>query len=165
VSIEASDRLCMQSWMRPQRKAVRAPINVGHFRFAGDAPTRRRRRQMTHVDARAKRAFAGAQIRLDRVERRIPYDAHAGTDDTSEIMFLDKDNKWIRRDKLAASTAERRPITGVEGDPTKASPQLGKMFLSWKVDDAVKSPGAIQTFTMTTRRSFAWASSAIGGRF
>jgi len=26
---------------------------------------------MTHVDARAERAFAGAQIRLDRVERRV----------------------------------------------------------------------------------------------
>jgi creatinine amidohydrolase len=77
------------------------------------------------------------QMKAYLAQHRIPYDAHAGTDDTSEIMFLDKGNKWIRRDKLAASTAEHRPITGVEGDPTKATPELGKMFVSWKIDDAV----------------------------
>jgi len=77
------------------------------------------------------------QMKAYLAERHIPYDAHAGTDDTSEIMFLDKENKWIRRDKLAPSTAEQRPTTGVEGDPTKASPDLGKMFLSWKIDNAI----------------------------
>jgi len=50
-------------------------------------------------------------------------------------MFLD-DKKWIRCDKLALSTAKERPTTGVEGDTTKATPELGKMFIGWKVDDA-----------------------------
>jgi hypothetical protein len=35
------------------------------------------------------------------------------------------------------STAKERPTTGVEGDPTKATPELGKMFIGWKIDDAV----------------------------
>ena len=26
---------------------------------------------------------------------------------------------------------------GVDGDPTKATPELGKMFIGWKIDNAV----------------------------
>jgi creatinine amidohydrolase/Fe(II)-dependent formamide hydrolase-like protein len=76
------------------------------------------------------------QMKAYLAEHGIPVDAHAATDDTSEIMFLDE-KKWIRRDKLAPSTAKEEPTTGVEGDPTKATPELGKMFIGWKIDDAV----------------------------
>jgi len=76
------------------------------------------------------------QMKAYLAEHGIPYDAQAGTDDTSEVMFLDE-KKWIRRDKLALSTAKDEPATGVEGDPTKATPELGKMFIGWKIDDAV----------------------------
>jgi len=76
------------------------------------------------------------QMKAYLAERGIAYDAHAATDDTSEVMFLD-DKKWIRRDKLALSTAKDQPATGVEGDPTKATAELGKMFIDWKIDDAV----------------------------
>jgi creatinine amidohydrolase/Fe(II)-dependent formamide hydrolase-like protein len=76
------------------------------------------------------------QMKAYLAEHGIPYDAHAATDDTSEVMFLDE-KKWIRRDKLAVSTAKEQPTTGVEGDPTKATPELGKMFIGWKIDDAV----------------------------
>ncbi|MBS0395174.1 MAG: creatininase family protein [Proteobacteria bacterium] len=68
--------------------------------------------------------------------RAIPYDAHAATDDTSEVMFLNE-KKWVRRDKLAPSTAKEQATTGVEGDPTKATAGLGEMFIGWKIDDAV----------------------------
>jgi hypothetical protein len=51
-------------------------------------------------------------------------------------MFLDEKN-WIRRDRLALSTAKEEPATGVEGDPTKATPELGRMLIGWKIDDAV----------------------------
>jgi creatinine amidohydrolase/Fe(II)-dependent formamide hydrolase-like protein len=51
-------------------------------------------------------------------------------------MFLDE-KKWIRRDKLALSTAKEQATTGVDGDPTKATPELGKMFIGWKIDNAV----------------------------
>jgi len=76
------------------------------------------------------------QMKAYLAERGIPYDAHAATDDTSEVMFLDE-KKWIRRDKLALSTAKERPTTGVEGDPTKATPELGNMFIGWKIGNAV----------------------------
>jgi len=76
------------------------------------------------------------QMKAYLAEHGIPYDAQAGTDDTSEVMFLDE-KKWIRRDKLALSTAKEQATTGVDGDPTKATPELGKMFIGWKIDDAV----------------------------
>ena len=58
---------------------------------------------------------------------------HAGIHDTSEVMFLDRERKWIRTDRLAAAN----PDAGVEGDPREASAELGKMFLEIKVDSAV----------------------------
>jgi creatinine amidohydrolase/Fe(II)-dependent formamide hydrolase-like protein len=64
-------------------------------------------------------------------------DVHAGLDDTSELMALDAQHRWIRSDKLAPSTGARTAITGVDGDPTKASPKLGDIFLQYKIDDAV----------------------------
>ena len=47
---------------------------------------------------------------------------HAGIEDTSELMFLDRDGKWIRRDQL---------------DSRQASAELGKRLLDRKVDNAV----------------------------
>src|SRR5260370_25323990 len=52
---------------RTNRKLDAPPIDVRHFRFAGDASANWRRREMAHVDARAERGFAGVQIWLDRV--------------------------------------------------------------------------------------------------
>ena len=62
---------------------------------------------------------------------------HAGAEDTSEVMFLDTAHKWIRTDKLAASDRTMEPKTGVDGDPTKATAEMGKVFVGFKVDDAV----------------------------
>src|SRR4029077_17937472 len=67
----------------------------------------------------------------------IHHDVHAGTDDTSELMALDAQHRWIRSDKLAESSGVRTAVTGVDGDPTKATPALGKIFINEKVDDAV----------------------------
>ncbi len=64
-------------------------------------------------------------------------DIHAGADDTSELMALDAQHRWIRADKLAPSTGAQTARTGVDGDPSKASAQLGDIFLQYKVDDAV----------------------------
>jgi creatinine amidohydrolase len=77
------------------------------------------------------------QMRQHLSELQIPYDAHAGTDDTSEVMYIDSEHRWIRRDKLAPSDSKQEPITGVEGDPTKATLELGKLFLGYKVSNAV----------------------------
>ncbi|HEY8830959.1 MAG TPA: creatininase family protein [Gemmatimonadaceae bacterium] len=65
------------------------------------------------------------------------HDVHAGTDDTSELMALDAQHRWIRTDKVAPSSGAQTAVTGVDGDPTKATPALGNVFLQYKIDDAV----------------------------
>jgi creatinine amidohydrolase len=70
----------------------------------------------------------------------LPVDSHAGTDDTSELMYVDKmvngkASKWIRPSKLIK--ALEGDGTGVDGDQTKATLALGKMFTDAKVAFAV----------------------------
>jgi creatinine amidohydrolase len=84
------------------------------------------------------------EVRAYLAERHIPFSAHAGTDDTSEIMFIDPDGRWIRNDKLAASDSTQRPVTGVEGDPTKASAEMGRVFIGYKVANAVAQIRALR---------------------
>ena len=71
------------------------------------------------------------------------HDVHAGTDDTSELMALDGQHRWIRGDKLASSVGSQTARTGVDGDPTKASAALGNVLLQYKVDDAVNQIRAL----------------------
>jgi creatinine amidohydrolase len=78
------------------------------------------------------------QAHAYEASHRLPtHDVHAGTDDTSELMALDAQHRWIRTDKLAPSVGARTAVTGVDGDPTKATPALGNVFLQYKIDDAV----------------------------
>lgn len=58
---------------------------------------------------------------------------HANMVDTSEVMFLNA--AWIRKDKIAPG--ETQPDSGVSGDPTKATPELGQTFLKIKVENAL----------------------------
>jgi creatinine amidohydrolase len=78
-----------------------------------------------------------AQVRVYLAERHIAPDLHAGTDDTSELMFIDSSGHWIRTDKLARSDSTQQAITGVDGDPTKATREMGQVFIGYKVADAV----------------------------
>jgi creatinine amidohydrolase len=71
------------------------------------------------------------------------HDVHAGTDDTSELMALDGQHRWIRTDKLAPSEGAQTARTGVDGDPTKATAALGDIFLQYKIDDAVSQIRAL----------------------
>jgi creatinine amidohydrolase len=64
----------------------------------------------------------------------LPASRHAGIHDTSELMYLDPDERWLRRDKLAPGDAR----SGVEGDPRKSSAALGKRFLDIQVASAVE---------------------------
>ena len=81
-------------------------------------------------------AYYGAQrrVRAYLVRHGLPASRHAGLPDTSELMFLDVDKRWIRKDRLARGDAK----TGVEGDPRQASAALGKIFLDIKVSSAVE---------------------------
>jgi creatinine amidohydrolase/Fe(II)-dependent formamide hydrolase-like protein len=70
-----------------------------------------------------------------------PVDAHGGTDDTSEILYIDRmvngrRGKWLRPDKLVNGIDGDG--TGVVGDQTKATLEMGKMFTDAKVGFAVK---------------------------
>ncbi len=76
---------------------------------------------------------AEAEIHAYLVERKLPPGAHAGIEDTSQLLFLDRGQKWVRRDKLAAANEK----TGVDGDPRRASASLGRTFLDIKVKAAV----------------------------
>jgi creatinine amidohydrolase/Fe(II)-dependent formamide hydrolase-like protein len=67
-------------------------------------------------------------------------DFHAGTDDTAELMYVDKmingdSSKWIRPARLIRG--REGDGTGVDGDETKATLELGKMFTDAKVSFAV----------------------------
>lgn len=66
-------------------------------------------------------------------EHGLPVGAHAGIPDTAQVMFLDHDKRWIRRDKLAPGDK----TNGVDGDPRQATPEMGKIFIQYKIDAAV----------------------------
>lgn len=76
-----------------------------------------------------------SQEQVDRYlkEHGLPGGAHAGIPDTAEVMFLDHDKRWIRRDKLAPGDK----TNGVDGDPRQATPEMGKLFIQYKIDAAV----------------------------
>jgi creatinine amidohydrolase/Fe(II)-dependent formamide hydrolase-like protein len=78
------------------------------------------------------------QAHAYEVSHGLPsHDVHAGTDDSSELMALDPQHRWIRADKLTASEGTQTARSGVDGDPTTATAALGDVFLQYKVDDAV----------------------------
>jgi creatinine amidohydrolase/Fe(II)-dependent formamide hydrolase-like protein len=76
-----------------------------------------------------------SQKQVDRYlkEHGLPGGAHAGIPDTAQVMFLDRDQRWIRRDKLAPGDK----ANGVDGDPRQATPEMGKIFIQYKIGAAV----------------------------
>jgi len=58
---------------------------------------------------------------------------HAGISDTSQLMALSPG--WIRNDKLAPGGD--RNVTGVSGNPTRASVAYGKKGLEFKIEAAI----------------------------
>ena len=80
---------------------------------------------------------AKKESRAYEVAHGIGNDVHAGTDDTSELMAIDAQHRWIRTNKIAASSGSQTAITGVNGDPTKATPALGLIFIGYKVNAGV----------------------------
>lgn len=69
-----------------------------------------------------------------------PEDLHAGTDDTSEMLYLQTmvngaAGQWVRPGKLVNS--READGTGVDGDQTKGTVEMGKLFTDAKVSLAV----------------------------
>lgn len=67
------------------------------------------------------------------VAHHIEPGEHAGPDDTSELWAIDSTHRWIRVDRLAPGDGKN----GVSGDPRQASPEMGRIFLGYKVTAAV----------------------------
>ena len=58
---------------------------------------------------------------------------HANLLDTSEMLFVNP--KHVRRNKIAPGGGYAN--SGVSGDPTKSTPELGKVFVQIKIDNAL----------------------------
>jgi creatinine amidohydrolase/Fe(II)-dependent formamide hydrolase-like protein len=97
---------------------------------------------------------------------QMPVSSHAGIPDTSEMLYLDSTNTWVRRDLVATAVgtpaarggggrgrgqasdsagagvrgqaAPRDPGNGISGDARPSTAALGKKIFDMKVDYAVK---------------------------
>jgi creatinine amidohydrolase/Fe(II)-dependent formamide hydrolase-like protein len=64
----------------------------------------------------------------------LPPDAHAGIDDTSELMFIDRDSAWVRRASLASPDDGENIPNGT----LQATAALGEIFIGMKITNAVR---------------------------
>src|ERR1700757_2326571 len=78
-----------------------------------------------------------------------PLSLHGGIPDTSEMMYLDKDNTWVRRDLVPSAVGDpvvngkaqfgpHSPQNGILGDARRSTAELGKRAFDMKVDYAVR---------------------------
>jgi creatinine amidohydrolase/Fe(II)-dependent formamide hydrolase-like protein len=75
------------------------------------------------------------QMREILAQRGLPTtDDHAGVPDTSSLLYLETQGRWVRKDQIAFADAK----SGVQGHPQFASAELGKIYLDLKVDLAVR---------------------------
>jgi len=83
------------------------------------------------------------------IERGLPVGQHGGIQDTSEMMYLEGDDAWVRKDQLATAVGDPiidgkvqrgpdSPNNGITGDARRSSVELGKIRHEMKVDYAVK---------------------------
>jgi creatinine amidohydrolase/Fe(II)-dependent formamide hydrolase-like protein len=103
------------------------------------------------LDAQAKRSgarvlhvgdlYAKADAQFDELMAKrgiTSKELHDGISDTSAVMFLGTES-WIRKDQIAAASE----ANGVQGTPSLATAELGKLYLDMKVENAVNQ---IRTF-------------------
>ena len=69
---------------------------------------------------------------------------HANLLDTSELLFVNP--KHIRKNKIAPGGGYQN--SGVSGDPTKSSADLGKVFIQIKIDNTLAQYKAVQAGTL-----------------
>ena len=83
-----------------------------------------------------------------------PLGLHGYLFDTSEMMYLDKDNTWVRRDLVSSAVGDpvvghtagdgkaqfgpHSPQNGILGDARRSTAELGKRAFDMKVDYAVR---------------------------
>ena len=78
-----------------------------------------------------------------------PAGLHGYLFDTSEMMYLDKDNTWVRTDLVSSAVGDsvvdgkarfgpHSPQNGILGDARRSTAELGKRAFDMKVDYAVR---------------------------
>src|SRR5437764_6659029 len=88
------------------------------------------------------------------VQHGYPIGLHGYLFDTSELMYLDRGNTWVRRNLIPSAVGDpvvghtagdgkvqfgpHSPQNGIMGDARRSSEQLGKLAIDLKVDLAVK---------------------------
>jgi creatinine amidohydrolase len=83
------------------------------------------------------------------VQHGYPIGLHGYLFDTSELMYLDTGNTWVRRDLVASAVGDpvvngkpqfgpQSPQNGILGDARRSTPELGRIAFDMKVDFAVK---------------------------
>src|SRR5262249_5627820 len=83
------------------------------------------------------------------VQHGYPLSLHGGIPDTSEMMYLDKDNTWVRRELISSAAGDpivdgkaqigpQSPYNGILGDARRSTVELGKRAFDMKVDYAVR---------------------------
>ncbi|HXI87500.1 MAG TPA: creatininase family protein [Parvularculaceae bacterium] len=100
--------------------------------------------------------YRAANDAFDRylVKNGYPLGLHGYIFDTSEMLYLDKDNTWVRRDLVPSAAGDpvvgntsadgkaqfgpNSPQNGILGDARRSTPELGKLAIDMKVDFAVK---------------------------
>jgi creatinine amidohydrolase/Fe(II)-dependent formamide hydrolase-like protein len=75
-------------------------------------------------------------------KHNLPLDNHGGTDDVSQVAYIDRrehgdDPRWLRPDKLVTTSGANDP-SGINGDQNKATLEMGKFFTDAKVSLAVE---------------------------
>jgi creatinine amidohydrolase len=90
---------------------------------------------------------------------------HANILDTSEMLFVNP--KHVRKEKIAPGGGYEN--SGVSGDPTKSTPELGRIFLQIKIDNALAQikgliAGTIQPSTAPQRGAEGGGGRGRGGR-
>jgi len=82
------------------------------------------------------------EIEAYLTEHGFPPSRHAGVADTSQLWAVNA--KYVRPDKIvvggpvpSAGSPLALGTAGVEGDPRKSSQELGRIFMEWKVKNAV----------------------------
>lgn len=84
------------------------------------------------------------------VENNLPLGEHASLKDTSELLYLEGDRPWIRRELIATAVGDpvpkpgeprdasaKRVHNGIVGDARPSTPEIGRRVVDLKVNYAV----------------------------
>ncbi len=94
---------------------------------------------------------AGSEINKWLESNGLPVGAHASIKDTSEMLYLEGDRPWVRKEQLATAVGDpvrkpgepadpnaKRVGNGIIGDARRSSAEIGKHIVDIKVQCAVE---------------------------